>query len=172
MQFFSLHGQDTFVSKNFAFIYPVGVPQYYRAAPKEMFENDWILFFEEDEEKNFLKHHIPYGAPIHLENVEFYGYCIKMIAEEFSSQNFYAKDTMKNYFQIMMHKLEKSRRKGCPRDMCRWSFGYERSRKYGISTDRITALYRSSSKKHAEICWCKKQERIFQRFENHLSRTV
>ena len=32
--------------------------------------------------------------------------------------------------------------------------------------------YRSSSKKHAEICWCKKQERVCQRFENHLSRTV
>ena len=131
-----------------------------------------FIFFEEDEKKIFLKHHIPYGAPIHLENLEFYSYCIKMIAEEFSSQNFYAKDTMKNYFQIMMHKLEKSRRKGCPRDMCRWSFGYERSRKYGISTDRITTLYRSSSKKHAEICWCKNQERVCQRFENHLSRTV
>ena len=63
-------------------------------------------------------------------------------------------------------------RKGCPRDMCRWSFGYERSRKYGISTDRITTLYRSSSKKHAEICRCKKQEGVCQRFENHLSCTV
>ena len=42
--------------------------------------------------------------------------------------------------------------------MCRWSFGYERSRKYGISTDRITAFYRSSSKKHAEICWCKNKK--------------
>ncbi len=103
---FSLRGQDTFVPKNFAFIYPIGIPQYYRAVPKEMFENDWIHFLlEENEEKDFLKHHIPYGTPIHLENVEFYSYCIKMIAEEFSSQNFYAKDTMKNYFQIMMHKL-------------------------------------------------------------------
>ena len=43
---------------------------------------------------------------------------------------------------------------------------------YGISTDRITTLYRSSSKKYAEICWYKKQERFCQRFENHLSRTV
>ena len=55
---------------------------------------------------------------------------------------------------------------------CRWPFGYERSRKYGIFTDKITMLYRSSSMKHTEICWCKKQERVCQRFENHLSRTV
>ena len=49
---------------------------------------------------------------------------------------------------------------------------YERSHKCGISTDRITTLYHSSSKKHAEICWCKKQESVCQRFEDHLSRTV
>ena len=30
----------------------------------------------------------------------------------------------------------------------------------------------SISKKHAEICWCKKQESVCQRFKNHLSRTV
>ena len=103
---FSLCEYDTFVPKNFAFIYPIGVPQYYKAVPKEMFENDWIHFlFEEGEEKEFLKHRIPYNTPIYLENVEFYSYCIKMIAEEFISHHFYYKDTIKNYFQIMVNKL-------------------------------------------------------------------
>lgn len=103
---FSLEGQDILVPGNSVWIYPIDVPQYYRAVPKEIFENDWIHFlFENEEEQDFLKHHIPYCTPIHLENIEFYSYCIKMIAEEFSSHHLYSKDTIKNYFQIIVNKL-------------------------------------------------------------------
>ena len=103
---FSLDGQDFLVPKNFVWIYPIGEPQYYRAVPKELFENDWIHFlWEKEEEQTFQKHRIPYCTPIPLENVEFYSYCIKMIAEEFSSRHFYAQDTIQHYFQIMLNKL-------------------------------------------------------------------
>lgn len=103
---FTIGGDDRLVPQNSIFIYPLGMPQYYRAVPMSTFENDWIHFlFEGNEEEEFLKRRIPYATPITLENIEFYSFCIKMIAEENSSKHLYSKETIQHYFNIMLNKL-------------------------------------------------------------------
>lgn len=103
---FTINGEDIHVPKNSVFIYPLGMPQYYRAVPMCSFENDWIHFlFENDEEEQFLKQRIPYAMPITLNNIEFFSFCIKMIAEENSGKHLYSKDTIHHYFKIMFNKL-------------------------------------------------------------------
>lgn len=103
---FTLGGEDRVFPKNTIFIYPVGMAQYYRAMPMSMFENDWIHFlFEDDEEEEFLQRRIPYATPITLDNVEFYSFCIKMIAEENSGKHLYSKDSIQHYLIIMFNKL-------------------------------------------------------------------
>ena len=49
--------------------------------------------------------------------------------------------------------------------MCRWSFGYKRSRKCGISADRITMLYRSSYHAPPEEAALKQLERVTEKWE-------
>ena len=103
---FTIGGEDTLVPKNSIFIYPLGMPQYYRAVPMSTFENDWIHFlFEEDEEERFLKRRIPYATPITMDSIEFFSFCIKMIAEENSGKHLYSKETIRHYFDIMFNKI-------------------------------------------------------------------
>lgn len=103
---FTLGGEDRVVSKNSIFIYPKDMPQYYRAMPMSTFENDWIHFlFEDGEEDEFLKKHIPYAEPITLDSIEFYSYLIKMISIENSENNLFSAETINHYFGIMLNKL-------------------------------------------------------------------
>ena len=103
---FTIGGEDIIVPQNSIFIYPLGMPQYYRAVPMRTFENDWIHFlFEGDEEEQFLKRRIPYATPITMDNIEFYSFCIKMIAEENSGNHMYSKGTIQHYFNIMFNKI-------------------------------------------------------------------
>ena len=62
---FILDNAETIIPKNSVFIYPKGMPQYYKCLPQQTFENNWIHFlFEPGEEQEFLKLNIPYSTPV------------------------------------------------------------------------------------------------------------
>ena len=49
---FILDNAETIIPKNSVFIYPKGMPQYYKCLPQQTFENNWIHFlFEPGEEQ-------------------------------------------------------------------------------------------------------------------------
>lgn len=103
---FTLNGQDVTVPKNSFFLYPVGMPQQYRSVPQQSFANDWIHFlFEGDEEAQFRERGIPFGAPIPLVHTEFYSFCIKAIADEYSSEHLYRADSILHFFWLICNKV-------------------------------------------------------------------
>lgn len=103
---FTIDGQDIFVPKNSFFIYPQGVAQYYRCVPKHEFANDWIHFrFGEGEEEEFLKRKIPYAKGVPTDSVEFLSWCIKAIADEYTSGSPYAQENMEHYMWLIFNRV-------------------------------------------------------------------
>lgn len=103
---FTLEGKDVFVPEKSFFLYPAGMPQFYRCVPQHTFANDWMHFhFENDEEARFLSRGIPYASPISLNHTEFYSFCIKMIAEENSAGRLYSSDSILHYFWLICNKV-------------------------------------------------------------------
>ena len=103
---FMLNGKEIFVPKNSFFLYPQGMPQHYRCLPQRGFVNDWMHFlFEGDEEADFLRLGIPYAQPVPLLHTEFYTFCIKCIADEYSSKRLHSADSIHHYFRLICNKV-------------------------------------------------------------------
>ncbi len=103
---FTFDGKDVLVPKNSFFLYPKGMPQYYRCVPHSTFSNDWIHFlFEEDEEKQFLKTGVPYGKPVPLDNIEFLSFIIKCLACESCMNNLHKQDNIRHYMFLLFNKV-------------------------------------------------------------------
>ena len=103
---FTLFGKDTAVQKNSFFLYPQGMPQFYRCVPKHEFANDWIHFrFDEGEEAEFLKRNIPYAQGITTEHISFLSWCVKAIADEYASNSPYANDNMQHYMWLIFNRV-------------------------------------------------------------------
>lgn len=103
---FTLNGADVFVPQRSFFLYPPGVPQFYRCIQQHPFANDWIHFlFEGDEETWFRQKHIPLAEPVPLLHTEFYTYCIKAIADENSSQNLHRAESVRFFFGLLCNKV-------------------------------------------------------------------
>lgn len=103
---FTLNGSDVFIPKNSFFLYPQGMPQYYRCIPQQPFANDWMHFlFEEGEEARLRAMGIPFAEPVPLRHTEFYSYCIRMIADENSAQRLHSADTVGHYFALICNKV-------------------------------------------------------------------
>lgn len=103
---FTLGGNDVFVPKKSFFLFPEGMPQFYRCVPQQEFRNDWIHFsFEGDEEQRFLQRGIPVAEAVSLPYTEFYSFCIKAMADEFSSERAYRSDSINHYFWLICNKV-------------------------------------------------------------------
>ncbi len=103
---FTLGGTDVFVPANSFFLYPEGMPQYYRCLTGKPFMNDWLHFaFEEGEEDAAKALGIPFGSPVSLDYTAFYSYCIKSIANENSAQLLHAKNSIDHFFWLMLNKV-------------------------------------------------------------------
>ena len=103
---FTLNGREVFVPKNTFFMYPKGMPQYYRCVPQQPFANDWLHFdFEGDEEAQFRAKGIPYAEPVPLQYTEFFSYCIKAIADEYSTPRLHSDESIRCYFTLICNKV-------------------------------------------------------------------
>lgn len=103
---FKLDNKEITVKKDSFFLYPQGMPQFYRCVPKHEFANDWIHFcFEQDEEAQFMKRNIPYAQGIISESIEFLSWCIKAVADEFASQSPYSNENMQHYMWLIFNKV-------------------------------------------------------------------
>lgn len=103
---FTLNGEDVEVPANSFFLYPVGVPQYYRAVPQTPFSNDWVHFlFSEEKLEKFKTLNIPYETPIPMKDIQYLSFCIKCIACECYSGNLHRADTMLHYMELMFNKV-------------------------------------------------------------------
>ena len=49
---FTLNGNDVFVPKNSFFLYPKGMPQFYRCMKGQSFANDWMHFLLDESEQD------------------------------------------------------------------------------------------------------------------------
>lgn len=103
---FTLNQKEITVPKDSFFLYPQGMPQYYRCVPKQEFANDWVHFqFEQDEETEFLKRKIPYAQGIPTDSVEFLSWCVKAIADEYASKSLYAQENMQHYMWLIFNRV-------------------------------------------------------------------
>jgi AraC family transcriptional regulator of arabinose operon len=103
---FTLNGSDVFVPRNSFFLYPKGMPQFYRCVPQQPFANDWMHFlFEGDEETQLRAKGIPFAEPVSLRHTEFYSYCIRAIADENSAQRLHSADSVRCYFELICNKV-------------------------------------------------------------------
>ncbi len=104
---FTIDGIETLVPKNTFFLYPKGVPQYYRCVPKCTFSNDWIHFdFEGDEEQHFSEYHVPYLTPITMQDLFFLSYCVKSIANENYSDHKNKKANIFCFMSLIFSKVD------------------------------------------------------------------
>ena len=103
---FILDNAETIIPKNSVFIYPKGMPQYYKCLPQQTFENNWIHFlFEPGEEQEFLKLNIPYSTPIKIDSIYFLDFCFKSIAYGFGSCNLYKDNSISNFISLIFNKI-------------------------------------------------------------------
>lgn len=103
---FTLNGSDVFIPKDSFFLYPQGMPQYYRCVPQQPFANDWMHFlFEDGEEAQLREKGIPFAEPVSLRYTEFYSYCIRAIADENSAQRLHSADTISHFFALICNKV-------------------------------------------------------------------
>ena len=103
---FTLDGLDITVPARSFFLYPVGMPQRYRAVPQQTYANDWMHFlFEGEEEAHFRSLGIPYAEPVPLEHPEFFTYCIKAIADENSAKRLHSADSVQHFFWLICNKV-------------------------------------------------------------------
>lgn len=103
---FTLNGEDVLIPANTFFLYPEGMPQFYRAVPQHSFANDWIHFsFEMQEADWFRAKSVPVGVPVPLRSTEFFSFCIKAIADENSSEHLHKADSISHYFWLLCNKV-------------------------------------------------------------------
>lgn len=103
---FTLNGNDVFVPAKSFFIYPKGMPQYYRCVPKSTFSNDWLHFdFEDGEAEKLRDIGIPFAEPVSVQYTEFYSFCIRSIADENSAGRLHSADSINHYFWLMCNKV-------------------------------------------------------------------
>ena len=103
---FTLGGKDVTVPNGSFFLYPKGMPQFYRCVPKHEFANDWVHFdFGDGEEPEFLKRGIPYAQGIANDCAEYLSWCIKAIADEFASKSPYARENMEHYMWLIFNRV-------------------------------------------------------------------
>lgn len=102
----TLNGTEIQVPAKTFFLYPKGMPQYYRCVPKQTFTNDWIQFLFEDEEESWFHYkRIPYATPLSLKYTEFCSFCIKAISDENSSDHLHKNNSIQHYFWLMCNKV-------------------------------------------------------------------
>ncbi len=103
---FTLNGEDVTLPANTFFLFPEGMPQFYRAVPQHSFVNDWIHFsFEDPEPDWFRAKSVPVGVPVQLRSTEFFSFCIKAIADENSSEHLHKADSISHYFWLLCNKV-------------------------------------------------------------------
>lgn len=103
---FTLDGKDVFVPERSFFLYPKGMPQFYRCLPQQTFSNDWMHFtFEDGEEEKMRGMGIPFAQPVQLPYTEFYSYCIRCIADENSAKRLHSADSINHYFWLLCNKV-------------------------------------------------------------------
>lgn len=103
---FTLDGKDVHVPANSFFLYPKGMPQYYRCVPHHTFANDWVHFvFEDGEEEKFLKTGLPYAKPVPLHNPEFLSFLIKCLAYENCANNLHKQENIRHYMFLLLNKV-------------------------------------------------------------------
>ncbi len=103
---FTLNGEDVHVPANTFFLFPEGMPQFYRCVPQHEFVNDWIHFsFEDQESEWFRAKNVPVGIPVPLRSIEFFSYCIKSISDENSTSHLHKSDSISHYFWLLCNKV-------------------------------------------------------------------
>ena len=103
---FTLNQKEITVPKDSFFLYPQGMPQYYRCVPKHEFANDWVHFqFGQDEETEFQKRKIPYAQGIATDSIELLSWCVKAIADEYASKSPYAQENMQHYMWLIFNRI-------------------------------------------------------------------
>lgn len=103
---FTLKGRDVPVPKDTFFLYPNGVPQYYRCAPRQTFANDWVHFeFEGDEEAAFQACGVPCEKPVPLHNMEFLSFLVKCLAYENCANNRHKQENILHYMFLLFNKV-------------------------------------------------------------------
>ena len=103
---FTLDGKDVIIPKDSFFLYPQGMPQFYRCVPKHEFANDWVHFrFGQGEEEEFLKRNIPYAQGITTTHAGFLSWCIKAVADEYASHSTYAQENMQHYMWLIFNRV-------------------------------------------------------------------
>lgn len=103
---FTLDGEDVYIPEKTFFLYPEGMPQYYRCVPQHFFANDWLHFQLTHEEREKLEAMgIPFAAPVPLDYTEFYSFCIKSIADEFSTGRLHRQSSIEHYFGLICNKV-------------------------------------------------------------------
>ncbi|WP_295151986.1 AraC family transcriptional regulator [uncultured Ruminococcus sp.] len=103
---FTIDNKEIKVAKDSFFLFPQGMPQYYRCVPKHEFANDWIHFhFEDDEEAEFLKREVPYAQGIRTDSIEFLSWCVKAIADEYASKSPYSQENMQHYMWLIFNRV-------------------------------------------------------------------
>ncbi len=103
---FTLDGKDMFVTKDTFFLYPKGMPQYYRCVPQHTFANDWVHFlFENGEEEEFQKTGVPYAQPIPLNNITFLSFLVKCLAYENCTNHLHKQENIRHYMFLLLNKV-------------------------------------------------------------------
>jgi len=107
---FTIDGKDVSVEKNTVFLFKKGTPQYYRSKPKSLFSNDWVHFdFERNEAKEYAAlFNIPYDTPVKVNDIRFFSYCVKSLANECSSHSKNMNINIKSYMTLIFSKLEEA----------------------------------------------------------------
>ncbi|SFX57609.1 AraC family transcriptional regulator [Ruminococcus sp. XPD3002] len=102
---FTIDGKDIRAPQDSVFYYPKSRPQFYRCIPQHTFDNDWIHFELDDEERALLHLDIiPAETPIPMD-ISFLSFCIKSIAYEQYSDHPYKDQSIKSYMTLLFTKI-------------------------------------------------------------------
>ncbi len=103
---FTIGKKEVTVPKDSFFLYPEGMPQFYRCVPKHEFANDWIHFsFDQEDEQKFAIRKLPEAKGVRTYSIEYLSWCVKAIADEFASNSTYSQENMEHYMWLIFNKV-------------------------------------------------------------------
>lgn len=102
---FTLYGKELHTPPNIFFLYPKGVPQYYRAR-SETFINDWFHLDLTQEDEDYLKAlEIPLEQPLQLKDMEYFSMLVNNLNLEHYSSSQHKQSTISCFLHIFFNKL-------------------------------------------------------------------
>ncbi len=106
--FVSINGDKQKVKENSFIIYNIGSPQHYGAAG-DTYNNDWIHFSLEENEKNFFaEHNIPLDVPVYAGSLTEHSKLIRGLCFEHSSTAKYKSEALDLQLRLLLIKLSRA----------------------------------------------------------------